>query len=170
MIRIIALQILWVLTCLSAFSETHYFLIDNSGSMSPHRDSAEQEISAAIQTLPENRDVSITYFRGVSNVDCQREVIIRTPTNVSQNTTFGADEIADGSTLLVGAINALHSAVPDGENVLVTVFTDGGLRGESCDTPDEVCSAVAALKTQRPEIRLQLRAPITIKELGVLLY
>lgn len=146
----------------------HYLLIDNSGSMASYRESVDAEVADYIATELLGQNVSVTHFRGLDRDDCESKVIIRPLERYSARPQF-APPIADGSTLIVNALEALSSLDP-AEPASVKLYTDGAYDDNDCETPEDVCAQVQRLRTTHPLIDFRFQYPEAIRTSGQLVF
>ena len=147
-----------------AVAESHYVLVDNSGSMTSFRESVDEEIRRMIAGDLSGADVSVTYFQGDSDTDCEGAVSIIPPRSADESFVLDPPS-ANGSTLIARAIDALRQDVPD-EEASITLYTDGSYSDSVCETPEEICASLAKLRSERPLLDFEFAYPPAIRAAG----
>lgn len=149
---------------LSAVAEPTYFLVDNSGSMTSFRESVDEEIRHTVETELLGADVSITYFQGSGDGDCESDVEIAKPDIAGEPFVFDPPS-AGGSTLIVRALNALRD-IESEEQTSVTLYTDGSYTDSVCESPEDICSALVDLRLKKPQLIFDFAYPPAIRAAG----
>ncbi|WP_430402501.1 hypothetical protein [Hyphomonas sp.] len=132
--------------------------------MTSFRESVDEEIRQTVERELEGSDVSVTYFQGANDNDCESDVTIATPDIVGEPFILDPPS-AGGSTLIVTALKALRDIQTE-EQTLVTLYTDGSYADSVCETPEDICSALADLRRSKPQLDFNFAYPPAIRTAG----